>query len=313
MEVLRRPDSVSRILLSVTSLQASGINPPFPCPRWVCHKRDTTLDTSDALRYTVFDLYDRRSETDRQSFSSSSPTWSRVSSTRLFLRYGVTRWRQQTVANRNGRVAGKRSLQAARAVFAQDGLRRATVDAVAHRAEVGKGTIYLYFESKEAILAELVLQALGELAAQLQAASDRCSVLHPDHRLAAMADAYLAFAQHAPDYFRLLNAFDHGDFQDGISPELREQILHREQAYPRPGRQAIADGMALGLFAPGDAHQAPACCGPRSTARSRWSRIPSAAPWWLPTARIYTAQPWSCVCADWSDVKRDAWNGRREA
>ena len=123
-------------------------------------------------------------------------------------------------------------LQAAHAVFAQDGYYRATVDAVAERAEVGKGTIYLYFDNKEAILAELTLQALGELAGQLQTANDRCSPLHPDHRLAAMAAAYLDFAQNAPDYFRLLNAFDHGSFRDGISPELREADLKSKATAP---------------------------------------------------------------------------------
>ena len=126
-------------------------------------------------------------------------------------------------------------LQAARAVFAQDGYNRATVAAIARHAELGKGTLYLYFDTKEAILAELTLQALGELGEQLQAAVDGCSPLHPNQRLRAMADAYLAFAQHAPDYFRLLNAFDHGGFLDGISPALKEQILREKQPHPRPG------------------------------------------------------------------------------
>ena len=53
-------------------------------------------------------------------------------------------------------------------MFAETGWHRATVDAVAERAQVSKGTIYLYFGSKEAILAELVLQALDELADPLR-------------------------------------------------------------------------------------------------------------------------------------------------
>ncbi len=146
-------------------------------------------------------------------------------------------------------------LQAARAVFAESGFERATVDAVAHRAEIGKGTIYLYFENKETILAELVLQALSELVLRLQTASDQCSLLHPDQRLHAMADAYLAFAQNAPDYFRLLNAYDHGSFQTGISAGLRQQIIAESNRTLELVAQAIADGMALGLFAPGDARQ----------------------------------------------------------
>lgn len=147
-------------------------------------------------------------------------------------------------------------LLAARAVFDQNGFRHATVEQIAQRAEVAKGTIYLYFESKEAILAELVLYTLNELTAQLLAASDNHSLLHPDEKLRAMADAYLAFAQRAPDYFRLLNAFDRGDFISGLSPQRREQIQAESQRTLDLVAQAIADGMALGLFAPGDARLA---------------------------------------------------------
>jgi AcrR family transcriptional regulator len=147
-------------------------------------------------------------------------------------------------------------LLAARAVFAQSGFRRATVDQVAQRAEVAKGTIYLYFENKEAILAELVLCALSELGAKLAAASDGPSLLHPDEKLRAMADAYLAFALRSPDYFRLLTAFDGGDFQRGLSPERQEQIQAESGRTLDLVTQAISDGMALGLFAAGDARQA---------------------------------------------------------
>ncbi len=146
-------------------------------------------------------------------------------------------------------------LLAARAVFAQDGFRRATVDQIAQRVEVAKGTIYLYFETKEAILAELVLHALSDLSAQLATANNGPSLLHPDEKLRAMADAYLAFAQRAPDYFRLLTAFDHSDFIRGLSPELLEQIQAESDHALDLVAQAIADGMALGLFAPGDARQ----------------------------------------------------------
>ncbi len=147
-------------------------------------------------------------------------------------------------------------LAAARAVFAQSGFRRATVEAIAARAEVGKGTVYLYFESKEAILAELVLQALADLTAQLQAASDSCSVLHPDRKLRAISEAYLTFAGRSPDYFGLLNAFDRGAFQDGISAGRRAQILAESNRTLDLAAQAIADGLALGIFVVDDAHQA---------------------------------------------------------
>lgn len=149
-------------------------------------------------------------------------------------------------------------LTSARAVFAQDGFRRATVDQIAQRAEVAKGTIYLYFETKEAILADLVLQALAELHSQLRQAGEAHSILQPDGRLAAMADAYLAFAQRAPDYFRLLTAFDGGDLSDNLSPQRSALILAASNRTLDLVAQAVADGMALGLFNVRDARQAAA-------------------------------------------------------
>jgi AcrR family transcriptional regulator len=47
-------------------------------------------------------------------------------------------------------------LEAALAVFSRDGFHAAKVDAIAREAGVAKGTIYLYFPTKEAILAGLV-------------------------------------------------------------------------------------------------------------------------------------------------------------
>lgn len=146
-------------------------------------------------------------------------------------------------------------LLSARAVFAQDGFHRATVDQIAQRAEVAKGTIYLYFENKEAILAELVLQALGELHDQLQAASEARSLLQPDGRLRAMAGTYLAFSKRSPDYFRLLTVFDSGHLGADLSSTRRRLILDASNQTLDLVTQAIADGMALGIFAAGDARE----------------------------------------------------------
>lgn len=149
-------------------------------------------------------------------------------------------------------------LMAARAVFAEDGFRRATVDQIAQRAEVAKGTIYLYFETKEAIMADLVLLALAELQIQLRAAVESQSILQPDGRLRAMADAYLTFSQRSPDYFRLLTAFDGGDLGGNLSPQRNELILAASNRTLDLVAQAVADGVALGIFAVRDVRQAAA-------------------------------------------------------
>ncbi len=52
-------------------------------------------------------------------------------------------------------------LEAALAVFAERGFAATRMDDIAERAGVTKGTIYLYFESKEAVFRNLVQESIG--------------------------------------------------------------------------------------------------------------------------------------------------------
>ena len=51
---------------------------------------------------------------------------------------------------------------AAHTVIHEKGITNATVDDIAQRAGVAKGTVYLYFKSKEDIIVEMVAQKAGE-------------------------------------------------------------------------------------------------------------------------------------------------------
>lgn len=118
-------------------------------------------------------------------------------------------------------------LAAAREVFFEQGIRRATVDDIAARAEVAKGTVYLYFETKETILAHLLLEGLDTLGQQLEAAYAEDQPLSAETRLGRLSAAYLDFYHSQGDYFRLMMAFDRGHFQDAVSSQVYEAILHR--------------------------------------------------------------------------------------
>lgn len=67
---------------------------------------------------------------------------------------------ERRLREREGRI--RSILEAALRVFAREGLRPATVDAIAAEAELGKGTVYYYFPSKEALLEELITRLSGE-------------------------------------------------------------------------------------------------------------------------------------------------------
>jgi AcrR family transcriptional regulator len=58
-------------------------------------------------------------------------------------------------------------LEAALAVFAEKGFAAARMDDIARRAQVSKGTIYLYFPSKEAVFKALVQEMIGPQLSRL--------------------------------------------------------------------------------------------------------------------------------------------------
>jgi AcrR family transcriptional regulator len=62
----------------------------------------------------------------------------------------------------------ERIIQAAREAFAEDGL-ETQMDDVARRAGVGVGTLYRHFETKDALVGELVRLKLSDFAARVRA------------------------------------------------------------------------------------------------------------------------------------------------
>jgi AcrR family transcriptional regulator len=64
-------------------------------------------------------------------------------------------------------------LDAALAVFAEKGYAATRMDEIAQRAGVTKGTIYLYFESKDAVFRSLVQESIGATIQSVTAAAER--------------------------------------------------------------------------------------------------------------------------------------------
>ena len=64
-------------------------------------------------------------------------------------------------------------LDAALGVFARKGFARTRMDDIAQQAGVTKGTIYLYFDSKEAVFKRLIAESIGSTLGQVIAQADR--------------------------------------------------------------------------------------------------------------------------------------------
>jgi TetR/AcrR family transcriptional regulator len=155
-------------------------------------------------------------------------------------------------------------LQAARDVFFEHGFHRATMDEVAEQAEVSKGTVYLYFESKETILAHLLLEGLDELLEKLEDAYAVDEPLPADERLRRLSRAYLRFFEEEPEYFRLLVAMDRGRFQDSLTLEIYQEVLSASLEGLGWVAQAVQQGIDEGAF-----H----CCDVQTAASVLWATM----------------------------------------
>ena len=146
-------------------------------------------------------------------------------------------------------------LQAARETFFENGFHHATVDSVAQRAEVSKGTVYLYFESKEALLAHLLLEGLSDLVTDLDRTYSASADLPADEQLAALATAYLDFFCEVPQYFPFLMAMDRGRFQEAIPPKIYQEILEASLEGLMLAVRVVERGCREGMFTSGDARK----------------------------------------------------------
>ncbi len=155
-------------------------------------------------------------------------------------------------------------LRAAHTVFFEHGFHRATVDDVAEQAEVSKGTVYLYFESKETILAHLLLEGLSELVQELEQACAVGESLPADERLRRLGWAYFDFFQREPLFFRFLMAMDRGRFRDTVTPEVYQQVSEASVEGLDWVVRAVEQGIEDGLFL---------CCDARQAAATLWATL----------------------------------------
>ena len=147
-------------------------------------------------------------------------------------------------------------LDAARQVFFAQGIHNATMDDVAAAAEVSKGTVYLYFQSKETILATLLQEGLLLLIKKLETAYGADYPLAAEARLRRISQAYFDFFHTHSHYYRLLMAFERQKFQESVDPDLYEQILIRSNRGLAYVVQTIEQGVAEGEFVAEDPKQA---------------------------------------------------------
>lgn len=108
-------------------------------------------------------------------------------------------------------------LQAARKIFARDGLDGATLRAIAAEAGIAVGTVYLHYPAKESLYAEMLAGSLADLQKCLR---DAVAKAAPDDQLMAGALAFYDFYRQRPDDLYLGLYLGQGLKPTGLTPEL---------------------------------------------------------------------------------------------
>ena len=140
--------------------------------------------------------------------------------------------------NAEARRAG--ILDAALRVFGQYGYRRTSMDDIAREAQIGKGTIYLSFASKEEVFQALAQRLAQRMLAGAEAASRRPGTTAD--KLAAMHAAW--FGTYADTISRSPHAADLLDAKHQLSADLAADAASR---YKRLVRDVITEAAAAEL------------------------------------------------------------------
>ena len=99
----------------------------------------------------------------------------------------------------------KQIMNAARMLLLEKGLPQISIHQIAETAELGVGTIYFYYKSKEEIFASLQAEGLKILYEKISDITDTDS--GSDEKLRQTGIAYLQFSQDHRNYFDIINYF----------------------------------------------------------------------------------------------------------
>lgn len=144
-------------------------------------------------------------------------------------------------------------LEAAREVFFARGLDQTTIDDVAEQAEVSKGTIYLYFQSKEELYISVFMDGLDILAGQLRALRTEFAERQADELIRDIRDIYYAFYKKYPEYFYSHSLLYHGRIKGKVDPVIWAATHQKTRQCLAVFSEIIQKGMEDGLFREVDA------------------------------------------------------------
>lgn len=149
--------------------------------------------------------------------------------------------------------------QAARKVFLSRGFQAATIQEIAEKAGIAKGTVYLYYKSKDDLYTALLLPSLeflnekfGELLADVE--SDEFE--SGEELVDALGDMFIELQARDPEMVLIYQGFQVGTFITSVSKETRERLNGFARRNFQAFRAIFEKAIELGLLRELDARKA---------------------------------------------------------
>lgn len=134
------------------------------------------------------------------------------------------------IAERKAREKERRReeiISAAERLFFTNGINETTMDEIAEEAELAKGTLYLYFRSREDIHLAIASRGIARLNEMTQGLSEL--KVRAIEKLVKLGWIFIDFSKKFPDYVRTLMFMDAADVRNySMSREELKDVIFRE-------------------------------------------------------------------------------------
>ncbi len=135
---------------------------------------------------------------------------------------------------------------AAREVFFAKGFIGATIDEIAQKCQLAKGTIYLYFQSKEELYVSLMNEGFQLLRKEM--GKIESLQLESDKILEILAEGYYEFYREKKGYFEIMFLSRQPDLHTRVSDELLTRCINEGRACLEIVSHVVRKGIDAGLF-----------------------------------------------------------------
>jgi len=132
-------------------------------------------------------------------------------------------------------------LAAAKSIFAQNGFRCTKVDQIAGALQVGKGTIYRYFQDKKSLFLTVFEEGIGRLRQTIRA--DVEPIIEPQRKVAAAVKTFFEFFESDRELLEIMMQV-RSEFKD----DYRRVFLATYSDYIVKMQEDLRAGMRSGIF-----------------------------------------------------------------